>query len=122
MQLGQVSMVIGRQVEMYQDTSRQFDVENSYNHGYKRVLNITIPEGYQITNLGDLNMDVFSKNGDEKTMEFTCVHEVNDNVLTVTCNEYYNEIRIPLARYEEFRSVINAAADFNKITLVFEKK
>ena len=120
--LFKMGMVIGRQVEMYQDTSRQFDVENSYNHGYKRVLNITIPEGYQITNLEDLNMDVFSKNGDKKTMEFTCVYEVNDNVLTVTCNEYYNEIRIPLARYEEFRSVINAAADFNKITLVFEKK
>ena len=85
-------------------------------------IKIAIPEGYKITNLEDLNMDVFSENGDEKTMEFTCAYEVNGNILTVTCNEYYNEIRIPLSRYEEFRSVINAAADFNKITLVFEKK
>lgn len=120
--LFKMGMVIGTQVEMYQDTARQFAVANTYNHGYKRVINIEIPEGYKISNLDDLNMDFSSSKDGEKTMEFTSKYEINGNRLTVTCVEYYNEIDIPLERYEEFRTVINAAADFNKITLVFEAK
>lgn len=120
--LFKLGLVIGPQVEMYQDTARQYPVENSYNHGYLRKLNITIPEGYQITNLEDLNMNYSSSKDGEKTMEFTSKYELEGNILKVTCNEYYNEIRVPLERYEEFRTVINAAADFNKITLVFEPK
>jgi hypothetical protein len=34
---------------------------------------------------------------------------------------YYTAIYAPLHRYEDFRKVINAAADFNKVTLVLEK-
>ncbi len=118
--LFKMGLVIGPQVEMYQDTARKFPVENSYNHGYLRELNITIPEGYKITNLEDLNMDYSSSSEGKKTMEFTSKYVVEGNVVKVTCYEYYNEIRVPLERYEEFRTVINAAADFNKITLVFE--
>jgi hypothetical protein len=119
--LFKMGLVIGTQVEMYQDTARQFDVENTYNHGYTRILNIKIPEGYKITNLSDLNMEYYSSKDGKNTMEFTSKYEINDNYLMVTCNEYYDEISVPKERYEEFRTVINAAADFNKITLVFEE-
>lgn len=119
--LFKLGLVIGTQVEMYQDTARKFPVENSYNHGYKRVLNVKIPVGYKISNLKDINMDFSSSKGGKKTMEFTSRYEVKKDVLIVTCNEYYDEISVPLERYEEFRTVINAAADFNKITLVFEE-
>ena len=67
-------------------------------------------------------MDFSSSNDGKKTMEFTSKYEVKDDIVTVTCVEYYDEISVPLSRYEEFRTVINAAADFNKITLVFEEK
>tara|TARA_Y100000739_G_C20608992_1_gene467342 strand:+ start:1518 stop:3542 length:2025 start_codon:yes stop_codon:yes gene_type:complete len=120
--LFKMGLVIGAQVEMYQDTSRQFDVENTYNHGYKRVLNIKIPDGYKITNLSDLNMDYSFSKDEINAMEFTSKYELNGNSLKVTCVEYYDEISVPLERYEEFRTVINAAADFNKITLVFEEE
>ena len=120
--LFKMGLVIGAQVEMYQDTARKFDVENTYNHGYKRILNIKIPEGYKITNLSDLNMDFSSSKDGKNTMEFSSKYEVNGNNLMVTCNEYYDEISVPVERYEEFRTVINAAADFNKITLVFEEE
>ena len=120
--LFKMGLVIGAQVEMYQDTARKFDVENTYNHGYKRILNIKIPEGYKVTNLSDLNMDYSSSKDGRNTMEFTSRYELNGDSLKVTCHEYYDEISVPLERYEEFRTVINAAADFNKITLVFEEQ
>ncbi len=120
--LFKMGLVIGAQVEMYQDTARKFDVENTYNHGYKRILNIKIPEGYKVTNLSDLNMDYSFSKDERNAMEFTSKYELNGNSLKVTCIEYYDEISVPLERYEEFRTVINAAADFNKITLVFEEQ
>ena len=120
--LFKMGLVIGAQVEMYQDTARKFDVENTYNHGYKRILNIKIPEGYKVTNLSDLNMDYSFSKDERNAMEFTSKYELNGNSLKVTCIEFYDEISVPLERYEEFRTVINAAADFNKITLVFEEQ
>jgi hypothetical protein len=47
---------------------------------------------------------------------------MDKNVMVVTIREYYKEIVAPVARYEDFRKVINAAADFNKVILVLEKK
>jgi hypothetical protein len=35
--------------------------------------------------------------------------------------EQYRRIIYPLAEYEDFKKVINASADFNKIVLVLEK-
>ncbi len=36
--------------------------------------------------------------------------------------ETYHEIKYPLGLFETFKKVINAAADFNKVVLVLEKK
>jgi hypothetical protein len=36
--------------------------------------------------------------------------------------EYYQCIEWPVDRYEEYRTVINAAADFNKLAIIFEPK
>ncbi|MEZ4905015.1 MAG: hypothetical protein R2822_26315 [Spirosomataceae bacterium] len=40
----------------------------------------------------------------------------------MTIDEYYKETLLPLAIYDTFQKIINAAADFNKVTLVLEKK
>lgn len=115
-----IGQVIGTQVEMYQDTARKFGVENVYNHGYNRVINVTVPEGYSISNIEDLSMDVSYEEEGKRLMAFTSKYKLDGNNLTVTCNEFYNIIRLPVGEYESFRKVINAAADFNKITLVLK--
>jgi hypothetical protein len=117
-----VGQVIGGQVEMYQDTSRKYGVENVYNHGYNRVINITIPEGYEISNINDLNMEVFYKEEGKSLMAFTSKYTLEGNQLSITCNEFYNIIRLPVEKYNAFRTVINAAADWNKITLILKNK
>ena len=120
--LVKIGQAIGPQMEMYQEKERKTDVENYYNHGYKRVINFTIPDGYTITNLEDLSMDFYREVAGKRTMEFTCKYELKGNILTITVNEFYDEIRVPAADFEEFRTVINAAADFNKKVLILEKK
>jgi hypothetical protein len=49
---------------------------------------------------------------------FKSSYQLKGNILTVTANEYYKENIIEVAMYEEYRTVINSAADFNKIVLL----
>jgi hypothetical protein len=120
--LFKVGELIGPQIEMYRDDDRMTDVENDFNRGYDRKIRITIPEGYQVRNLDDIRFNViYSEDGKEPFL-FVSDYKMEGNDLVITIKEYYKEIFAPVERYEDFRKVINAAADFNKVILVLEKK
>lgn len=119
--LFKVGELIGPQVEMYRDDKRVADIENEYNRGYERLIKINIPKGYTIKNPKDLKMDISFEDGNEKPFLFESDYELKDGLLTIKIKEYYKEIFVPVAKYEDFRKVINAAADFNKVTLILEK-
>ncbi|MBL0742519.1 DUF3857 domain-containing protein [Chryseolinea lacunae] len=120
--LFKVGELIGPQIEMYRDDERTTVVENEYNRKYDRKIRVHIPKGYQVKNLNDLKIDIAYRNRDYVPYMFKSDYTVKDDVVEVTIVEYYKEIYAPLTRYEDFRKVVNAAADFNKITLVLEKK
>jgi hypothetical protein len=117
-----IGKVIGPQAEMYEDKERMTDIENDNNHGYIRVLRVVVPEGYVITNINDIVMDVFVEKNGKRTMSFKSSYVKEGNTYIITVHEFYNEIRVSKSEFESFRKVINAAADFNKKHLVFEKK
>jgi hypothetical protein len=82
---------------------------------------LQIPQGYKLSGLDALKMNVkFDMNGGE-ACGFVSDYVVKDNLLTININEYYNVIQLPKEQFENFRKVINAAADFNKVNIVFEK-
>jgi hypothetical protein len=56
------------------------------------------------------------------SMGFVSSYKLEGSQLVITVNEYYKYVSYPLGRFEDFRKVINASADFNKITLILEKK
>lgn len=114
--------LIGPQTEMYRDDHRETEIENDFNRGYNRIIKIHIPSGYQVKNAKDLKIDVTYSDKDGIPFLFQSDYVIKDDVVEVTIKEYYKHIYAPLARYEDFRKVINAAADFNKVTLVLEKK
>lgn len=113
--------LIGPQTELYSDKDRMTDVENTHNRGYDRFLTIRIPGGYRIRNLKDIVFDVTCKEGDDIPFLFQSSYTMEQQELKISIKEYYKKVYVPKARYEEFRKVINAAADFNKVTLVLEK-
>lgn len=119
--LFKVGELIGPQIEMYRDDTRATDVENDYNRGYERFIQIKIPAGYSIKNLNDLNFDVTYKDKNDTPFLFKCSYTMEGDMLKITIVEYYKQIFAPLSRYEDYRKVINASADFNKVTLVLEK-
>jgi hypothetical protein len=125
-----IGKCIGPQSELYQEKERKLAVENGHNRIYKRKLIFEVPEGYQVKNMDDLKLNViFDKPNQEDTTKsttkncgFTSDYKQEGNTITVDIFEYYYEIYLPLEDFEEYRKVINAAADFNKIVLVVEKK
>ncbi len=119
--LFKVGELIGPQVEMYRDSERMTEVENDFNRGYDRLIKVKIPDGYQVRNPDDVKLNVVYRENDKEPFLFVSTYTLKDNEMTITIKEYYKEIYAPIARYEDFRKVINAAADFNKVTLVLEK-
>jgi len=117
-----IGQLIGPQSELYDDTVRYTPIENHYNHGYHRELEFEVPDGYKVTNLNTVFMDVFHKTAGERDMEFHSYYIADGNKIKVIIDEDYREIRYPVSMYEDFRKVINASADFNKVVLVIEKK
>lgn len=112
--------LIGPQIEMYQDEERHLPIESDFNRSYERIINVEIPKGYSVVNLDDINIDNFYEKEGGKLLEFNSYYELKENKLTVYANEYYKINKIDIENYEDYRKVINSAADFNKIILVLE--
>lgn len=114
--------LIGPQEQMYQEKPRQLPAELQYPHVLDRKLNFTIPDGYNVRNLKDLNFDIVAKRGDDVIASFTSSYTLNGNQLSVNVSESYRVLKYSMDEFESFKKVINGAADFNKIVLVLEKK
>ncbi|MFM1875285.1 MAG: hypothetical protein RL266_1022 [Bacteroidota bacterium] len=121
--LFKVGMLIGPQMEMYQEeeSERTIDVESEFAREYKRVLTISLPEGYDLTNAETLKMDFRYSDDKGYEMAFVSDYELKDGKLVVNVHEYYKNQTYPKALFGEYKRVINAAADFNKLTIVLKK-
>jgi hypothetical protein len=118
--LFKVGELIGKQIQLYQEKARVLPVENEFTRSYYRTINIKIPEGYKVANLDDINIkNSFVKNDDELLI-FDSYYKLDGNLLSITADEHYRENIIEAVNYEDYRTVINSAADFNKLVLVLE--
>ncbi|MBC8147119.1 MAG: hypothetical protein H8E98_03965, partial [Bacteroidetes bacterium] len=117
-----IGLIIGRQDEMYHDDERTLEIENDFNRLYKRLIEFEVPKNYKVLNLKDLNLDVFYEKNGKRSMAFTSTYKIEGNIIKIEVDEYYKDITYPVELYENFRNVINAAADFNNIVLILEKE
>ncbi len=121
--LFKIGELIGPQIEMYQDKIRTQPTEDRNTKLYYRKLVFEIPNGYEVKNLTSLILDEFHKNSKGETVFlFKSNYTIEGNILTIIIDEYYNQNIVPPSEYEIYRKVINSAADFNKATLILEKK
>lgn len=113
-----VGQTIGKQMELYQKGKRMLPIEIQYPHYYTRKIKIILPDGATIKNLDKFVMD-FKTDLDGKTeAAFTSNYTQNKNEITVENTEFYNLINYPLTSFDQYKAVINAAADFNKIVVI----
>ncbi len=116
-----VGDLIGPQQELYLEKGEEriLPVDVGYNHGYSRSITFDIPEGYEVKNLDELLIDVKYDRDGEEILAFESTYTLEGNTVTVNIEEYYKDHHFEVEEFEAFRSVINAAADFNKVVLVF---
>jgi hypothetical protein len=119
--LFKAGLLIGAQAELYQEGQRQTPAEMDYAHGFYREIKFNIPDGYKLTNPGDINLESVCNINGELKARFKSEYEITGNAVKIKVYEDYRAMYYPLAVFEDFRKVINAAADFNKVTLIFEK-
>lgn len=113
-----VGELIGRQVELYQEVERVLPVEEEFQRSYFRTIKIELPQGYHVVNPEDLIIkNTFMHEGKE-VFSFNSSYEIKDRLLVITADEHYRMNLISTDKYEEYRTVINSAADFNKINLI----
>jgi len=117
-----IGETIGTQSELYQATTRKLPIQIDVLRNYYRKIIFNIPDGYTVTNPTDLNMHVEMQNNGKTSCIFTSEATVSGNQIIIISKEYYSEADYPVSRYEEFRKVINASADYNKKTILLKKK
>ncbi|HEY4112333.1 DUF3857 domain-containing protein [Puia sp.] len=114
--------VIGKQEEMYQEKPRQFPLQVAFPHTLERFVDFIIPAGYKVKNPDDLVESHEYPAGGNPVLGFVSEYKIEGDTLRVHILETYKQTAYPLADYDNFKKVINAAADFTKVVLVLEKK
>lgn len=116
-----IGKTIGNQTDLYQEKTRKYDIDLNYAQQYQHTINFTIPDGYAIQNLKDFVKSVKMTGGEfENKCFFNSSAKVEGKTLIIETNETYDLIHYPVAKYDEYRNVMNAAADFFKATLVLK--
>lgn len=116
-----IGEMIGPQSEMYDASQRTTMIDVGFPHSLIRTITFTIPDGYKVKNLNDLNINQEVKDNDKESMGFVCSYEQKGNLLKITIKEHYNNLFYPVQQYDQFKKIINAAADFNKVVLILDK-
>jgi hypothetical protein len=116
-----IGETIGTQAELYQATTRKLPIKVGILHNYYRKIIFNIPAGYSMSDPSELNMKVEMLKDGKTSCIFTSDAKVVDNQLIIVSKEYYADPEYPVSRYDEFRKVINASADFNKKTILLKK-
>lgn len=116
-----IGKIIGAQSELYQETKRILPVEIQYPHYYTRNIKVILPKGIVAKNLEKFNFNFKSDINNKTEAGFYSKFVLNENEINVENTEFYNIINYPLAKFEEYKAVINAAADFNKIVIMLSK-
>jgi hypothetical protein len=113
-----VGQTIGRQMEFYQENKRMLPIEIDYPHLYTRKIKIILPDGATIKNLDKFVMNFKTDLNGKAEAGFTSNYVQNKNEVTIENTEFYNIINYPLSSFDQYKAVINAAADFNKIVVI----
>jgi hypothetical protein len=114
--------LIGKQGELYEETEREMPIELTYPIIYNSKIIVNIPEGYIVSGIEDCIIKNEYKDDGEVLAQFNSTAKIEDGKIIINLEEYYKSFTYKVEKYDAYRSVLNSAADFNKLVLVFEKE
>ena len=118
-----IGEAIGSKSTLYSEKERVLPVDLEYPQYNKYVVTVNIPEGYKLMDSNALRMRVeeTDKDNGNTLAYFSSDYKIEGKTLTVRVSESYPKIHYAVSEYQDFRKVVNAAADFNKMAVVLEK-
>lgn len=116
-----VGKLIGQQAEMYQESERVMGIEHDHNMIYDRKITFTIPDGYTLSGLEELKINETFP-AENPTISFISDYKQEGDKVTINVLETYEQINFPKEDINDFRRIINAAANFNSIVLFLIKE
>ena len=110
--------LIEKQTEITEkQKKRDRDIYMSNARTFVNEINFTIPEGYSVEGLENLNKDVKNSTGG-----FISTAKVEGNVLKITSKKYYTGNYFPAAEWPKMVEFLNAAVDFTNVKVLLKKK
>jgi len=114
--------VIGTQSELYSNNKRINPIEIRYPNYYDYKISVKIPRGYKVEGIENININENYISNGEIIAKFESRYVIEGNKLNISIEEFYKSLNYSKSKYNDFRKVINAAADFNKLDIVFIRK
>ena len=114
--------VIGTQSELYSNRKRINPIEIRYPNYYDYKISVKIPRGYKVEGVKNININENYISNGEIVAKFESNYVIEGNKLNISIEEFYKSLNYSRSKYNDFRKVINAAADFNKLDIVFIRK
>ena len=117
-----IGKVIGQQSNLFEEKERINPIEINFPNSYDYNITVNIPRGYKIADYSELNKskEYISVDGNSSA-KFLSEATLNGDKLNINITEYYKELRYNKKRYQEFREVINAAAEFYQSNVLLQK-
>ena len=107
---------------MYSNNKRINPIEIRYPNYYDYKISIKIPRGYNVEGIENININENYISNGEIVAKFESRYVIEGNQLNISIEEFYKSLNYSKSKYNDFRKVINAAADFNKLDIVFIRK
>jgi hypothetical protein len=117
-----IGKIIGKQINLFQETERKNDIDLKYTQKFQHKITFMIPNGYSIESYKDLIYDVKMNYDENKTCYFKSTSKIEGSELIVEIEGANKDIHYSKSLYDEYRKVINASADFYKSSIILKPK
>lgn len=110
-------LVGGQLILSEEEMEREVDVHMNFPRGYEYVINITIPEGYEVKGLSNFTNDIDNETGILKSEA-----SLKGNVLTITFNKYYKNNYEPVKNWDKMKAFLIPGGEFLTKEILLKKK
>ncbi|SHL53920.1 DUF3857 domain-containing protein [Flavobacterium saccharophilum] len=117
-----IGKVLGKQTSLHQETNRTNPIVISYPKKNINYINLSIPSGYSVKNVGSLAFNKEIKNANNDVIGlFKSTAKIEGNTVKIAVEEFYNFTYLEKEKYSEYRDLVDALYDFNNASLILTR-
>ncbi|GAA0733441.1 hypothetical protein GCM10009430_47590 [Aquimarina litoralis] len=115
--LFEIGKFIGGQIAIEEgDKERKEDIYMSYPRSFNNTISLTIPDGYEVTGLDKLAVDITNETGG-----FTSNYSLDGNKLIIKTYKYYTHNYEPNSNWSKMLAFLEAAYQFSQQKILIKK-